>query len=660
MVVKTKSNTKKLKLIKGGVITDEGFTNLFKEFNLTYDSINQPFIDLEKPAETREYVANLMHLLWDTGKADFFSKEAAQRYYTIFFDAFHKNILNTIHKNNEAPGAPRSNKNLVMSFFKSFMDHLNSYKTYYNLILINKYDTRTHFHELFTHLLHAYDVSKENKEFKMYAFAKKYLLKMTLDSLDEVLNVTDITDANGKVRIPALYQVEDLTMRQIPQSIIFLDYLMSLNNKEITDSIKNHISSFDLQKYYVEGGINWEQFQPEDTRLLEELYANKEFRAKHPNIKKDEVTYTKEFTERKLYDPKAILVRHLIFELNKDPNNANYKQLLEIIGKSSSNEKEKKKEKEPIKEKEKPKEVQRQEPRIHQQHLPHQVARPLVQPQLAQSSIREVGNARQVAPIVISQPPVPPSTPSQPSQPSVLRGRQPIPLTFTPEQARRRAEGRIARIMGHLEPTIVSAEVNKQKEELETSLNELINKDPVNAGFLINDAIEFIKEPVPHNVNISQWVDEFDKTADEWAREFSAIRTSPQRKSRLVSTFKKNFKELIKIMPNTNELFVMLVNDMARSAQVARINIPQIQTDSQFAQFQQNLQRYQSELTQQAPILKQSATQSRGRPQLRPLTSQQQSTGRPRAQLERPLMGGNSKNTKNTKNTNNKKKVLNK
>ena len=130
--------------------------------------------------------------------------------------------------------------------------------------------------------------------------------------------------------------------------------------------------------------------------------------------------------------------------------------------------------------------------------------------------------------------------------------------------------------------------------------------------------------------------------------EFSATRTSPQRKSRLVTTFKNTFKDLIKIMPNTNELFVILVNDMARSAQVARTNIPQVQQDSQFSQFQQNLQRYQAELTQQPTMLNQPAMQSqRGRPQLRPASSQQR--GRP--QLERPLMGGNKKKSK---------KVLNK
>jgi hypothetical protein len=458
---------------------------------------------------------------------------------------------------------------------------------------------------------------------------------MTLDKLGEVLKVAPESFEN----------VEDMTMQQIPQSIVFLDYLMSLNNKEITDSIKNYINSFDLQKYYVEGGVNWETFQPEDSRLLNELYANKEFRANNPNIrKKEEITYTKEFEERKLKDARAILVRHFIFELNKDPNNPNYKQLLETISNSASKEeeKQKEKEKEPVKEKEKPKEVQRREPRLQQQ-LPQQVARSVTQVRQNRGTIQEIGTAHQAAPVSIRQPPAPPSTPSTPStsaHPPVLRGRPPVPLTFTPEQARRRAEGRIARIMGHLEPTIISAEVSKQKEEVEKSLHELINKDPINAGFLINDAIEFIKEPVPHNVNISQWVNEFDKTADEWATEFSATRTSPQRKSRLVTTFKKNFKELIKIMPNTNELFVMLVNDMARSAQVARTNIPQVQTDAQFAQFQQNLQRYQSELTQQPTLSNQLVTQShRGRPQLRSSISQQRGT----PQLERPLMGGNKK-----------------
>ena len=84
MVVKTKKNIKKntklkTKFMKGGVVTDEelheGFINLFKEFDLEYDSINQPFIDLEQPEQSQEYVANLMNMLWDVGKADFFNKE---------------------------------------------------------------------------------------------------------------------------------------------------------------------------------------------------------------------------------------------------------------------------------------------------------------------------------------------------------------------------------------------------------------------------------------------------------------------------------------------------------------------------------------------------------------------------------------------------------
>ena len=651
MVVKTKKNIKKntklkTKFMKGGVVTDEelheGFINLFKEFDLEYDSINQPFIDLEQPEKSREYVANLMNLLWEIGRAEFFSKDVAQRYFTMFSKAFHENIMNTIRKNRTAPDGPHITKNFIITFFKGFMEHLNNYKNVYNLILVNKYDMRTSFYNLFNDLIDAYGVNKQNTNFQRSAFAKKYLLKMTLDTLDEVLNVKDITDASGKVRTPASHLVEDIAMHQTPQSVLFLDYLMSLNNKEITDSIKNYINSLDVQKYYVEGGVNWEKFQPEDLRLIEEL------RVKYPNIRKEEITYTKEFEERKLKDARAIVVRHFIYELNGDPTNPNYKQLLQIMGKGASKdeEKQKEKEKEPVKEKEKPKEVQRHEPRIHQpQQLPQQVARPVAQARQSRGTIQEIGTTHLVALVSARQPPAPPATPSQPS---VLRGRPPAPSRLTTEEARARAQRRVERIMGHLEPRVISAEVNKQKEDLEQSINELINKDPVNAGFLINDAIEFIKQPVPQNVNISQWVNEFDKTANEWAMEFSATRTSPQRKSRLVTTFKNTFKDLIKIMPNTNELFVMLVNDMARSAQVARTNIPQVQQDSQFSQFQQNLQRYQAELTQQPTMLNQPAMQSqRGRPQLRPATSQQR--GRP--QLERPLMGGNKKKAK---------KVLNK
>lgn len=654
MVVKTKQNTKKTiklktKFMKGGM-TDkelhEGFINLFKEFDLEYDSINQPFIDLEQPEQSREYVANLINMLWDVGKADFFSKEDAQRYFTTFFNAFHENIMNTIRKNRTAPDGPHITKNFIISFFGGFMEHLNNYKNVYKLILVNKYDMRTSFYKLFNNLIYAYGANKQNTNFQRSAFAKKYLLKMTLDTLGEVLNVKDSTNAKGEVTTPALYLVEDITMHQIPQSIVFLNYLMTLNNKEITDSIKNYINSLDVQKYYVEGGVNWETFQPEDLRLIEEL------RTKYPNIKKEEITNTKEFVERKLKDARAILARHFIFELNKDPTNPNYKQLLQIMGEGASKEEEKQKEKEPVKEKEKPKEVQRHEPRIHQpQQLPQQVARPVAEVRQNRGTIQEIGTAHLAPPVSVRQPPAPPSTPSTqvtPSTPPVLRGRPPAPSPLTTEQATDRAQRRVARIMGHLEPQVVSAAVNKQKEELEDTIEELINKDPVNAGLLINDAIEFIKEPVPQNVNISQWVNEFDKTANEWAMEFSATRTSPQRKLRLVTTFKNTFKDLIKIMPNTNELFVMLVNDMARSAQVARTNIPQVQQDSQFSQFQQNLLRYQNELSQQPTMLNQPAMQShRGRPQLRPATSQQR--GRP--QLERPLMGGNKKKAK---------KVLNK
>ena len=650
MVVKTKKNIKKntklkTKFMKGGVVTDEelheGFINLFKEFDLEYDSINQPFIDLEQPEQSQEYVANLMNMLWDVGKADFFNKEDAQRYFTTFFNAFHENIMNTIRKNRTAPDGPHITKNFIITFFRGFMEHLNNYKNVYNLILVNKYDMRTSFYKLFNNLIYAYGANKQNTNFQRSAFAKKYLLKMTLDTLGEVLNVARYTDF-----------VEEITINQIPQSILFLDYLMSLNNKEITDSIKNYINSLDVQKYYVEGGVNWETFQPEDLRLIEELYENKEFRANNPKvIEKGDVTYTKEFEERKLQDARAIVVRHFIFELNGDPNNPNYKQLLQIMGKGASKdeEKQKEKEKEPVKEKEKPKEVQRHEPRIHQpQQLPQQVARPVAQARQSRGTIQEIGTAHLAPPVSTRQPPAPPSTPATASHPPVLRGRPPAPSKLTTEEATSRAQRRVERIMGHLEPRVVSAAVNKQKEDLEQSINELINKDPINAGFLINDAIEFIKQPVPQNVNISQWVNEFDKTANEWAMEFSATRTSPQRKSRLVTTFKNTFKDLIKIMPNTNELFVMLVNDMARSAQVARTNIPQVQQDSQFSQFQQNLQRYQAELTQQPTMLNQPAMQSqRGRPQLRPATSQQR--GRP--QLERPLMGGNKKKPK---------KVLNK
>ena len=657
MVVKTKQNTKtkkntklKTKLMKGGMTDEElheGFIKLFKEFDLEYDSINQPFIDLEQPEQSREYVANLMNMLWEIGRAEFFSKDVAQRYFTMFSKAFHENIMNTIHKNRTAPDGPHITKNFIITFFKGFMEHLNNYKNVYNFIFANEYDMRTSFYNLFNDLIDAYGVNKQNTTFQRFAFAKKYLLKMTLNTLDEVLNVKDITDASGKVRTPASHLVEDITMHQIPQSVLFLDYLMSLNNKEITDSIKNYINSLDVQKYYVEGGVNWEKFQPEDLRLIEEL------RVKYPNIRKEEITYTKEFEERKLQDARAIVVRHFIFELNGDPNNPNYKQLLQIMGKGASKEeeKQKEKEKEPVKEKEKPKEVQRHEPRIHQpQQLPQQVARPVSQVR-QRGTIQEIGTAHLAPPVSTRQPPAPPSTPSTqvtPSTPPVLRGRPPAPSPLTTEQATDRAQRRVARIMGHLEPQVVSAAVNKQKEELEDTIEELINKDPVNAGLLINDAIEFIKEPVPQNVNIGEWVNEFDKTANEWAMEFSATRTSPQRKSRLVTTFKNTFKDLIKIMPNTNELFVMLVNDMARSGQVARTNIPQIQQDSQFAKFQQNLQRYQAELTQQPTMLNQPAIQSqRGRPQLRTATSQQR--GRP--QLERPLMGGNKKKAK---------KVLNK
>lgn len=608
MVVKIKSNTKKLKLIKGGNITNEQIQRflikLFEEEGLIYDSINQPFIDLEQPKQAQAYVRSLEQILYETARMD-----DKQHFIIPLLKAFRENIMNTIKKNKEALDGAHSVKNFIAFFFKDFRNYLQNQKNYYNLIIVDKYHTRTIFYNLFHDLISAYDDNKINQ----HNFIEYTLLRDTLDTLGEVLNVKDITDANGKIKTPALHQIEDMTIMQIPQTVIFLDYLVSLNNEKILESIKNYIDSYNLHEYYVEGGVNWE---------------------------------TNNTT-----DAKKILLQHLIFELNRDPNNVNSKKLLEIISGSASKDKKKEKEKKPVKEKEKPKEVQRQEPRIHQQQLPQEVARPLVQSRQSQPTIREVGNARQIAPISMSQPPVPPSAPSQPP---VLRGRPPALSTLTTAQATSRAQRRIAQVMGHLQPTIISAEVNKQKEELETSLNELINKDPVNAGFLINDAIEFIKEPVPHNVNISQWVNEFDKTADEWAMEFSAIRTSPQRKSRLVTTFKNNFKELIKIMPNINELFVMLVNDMARSAQVARTNIPQVETDSQFTILQENLLRYQRELTQPASRVNQSVAQPQRRPQLRTATSQQ-STGR--VPFERPLMGGNKKTTKSKNNT---KKILNK
>lgn len=403
-----------------------------------------------------------------------------------------------------------------------------------------------------------------------------------------------------KTEIPS---IEDICMRETETIAMLLDTLIETDGKDglIAKQLKLYIKESGLDKLKA---VDWEH---NDLNIdWNNIIREQEIQIIHSDMK------------------------HAILELgNKD--------LIAIMdGKSTESQAKKKEEKkESIKQKEKPNEVQRHEPRIHQpQQLPQQVARPLAQVRQNQGSIQEVGNAHQAAPVTIRQPPAPPSTPSQPS---ILRGRPPAPSTLTTEQLRLRAEHRVARIMGHLKNIDVSAEVNKQKEELENTIEELINKDPVNAGSLINDAIEFIKEPVPQNVNITQWVNEFDKTANIWAMEFSATRNSPQRKSRLVSTFKKTFKELIKIMPNTNELFVMLVKDLEGAAQVARTNIPQVQTDLQFAKFQQNLQRYQTELIQQSAI---PAIQSqRGRPQIRPSTSQQ----RERPGLVKPLMGGRKK-----------------
>ena len=171
-------------------------------------------------------------------------------------------------------------------------------------------------------------------------------------------------------------------------------------------------------------------------------------------------------------------------------------------------------------------------------------------------------------------------------------------------------------------PQATGAKVTRELQALQQSIQELVSLDPVKTGIILDKAVQFNTYQVPQDVDLNSWVNDFSEVADRyantpeistphdaWASEFTAMSrvAQPSRTSAVYERFKKSFKDLVKQLPNSNELTLMLLSGMIQSANVAQAhqhdrNISSRINTPQFAQFEQNLQSYLTDVTR-APTI---------------------------------------------------------
>ena len=171
-------------------------------------------------------------------------------------------------------------------------------------------------------------------------------------------------------------------------------------------------------------------------------------------------------------------------------------------------------------------------------------------------------------------------------------------------------------------PQATGAKVTRELQALQQSIQELVSLDPVKTGIILDKAVQFNTYQVPQGVDLNSWVNDFSEVADRyantpeistphdaWATEFTAMSrvAQPSRTSAVYEKFKKSFKDLVKQLPNSNELTLMLLSGMIQSANVAQAhqhdrNISSRINTPQFAQFEQNLQSYLTDVTR-APTI---------------------------------------------------------
>ena len=170
-------------------------------------------------------------------------------------------------------------------------------------------------------------------------------------------------------------------------------------------------------------------------------------------------------------------------------------------------------------------------------------------------------------------------------------------------------------------PQATTAKVTRELQALQQSIQELVSLDPVKTGIILDKAVQFNTYQIPDNVDLNSWVNDFTEVADRyantpeistphdaWATEFVGMRPAqPSRTSAVYEKFKKSFKDLVKQLPNSNELTLMLLSGMIQSANVAQAhqndrNISSRINTPQFAQFEQNLQSYLTDVTR-APTI---------------------------------------------------------
>jgi hypothetical protein len=171
-------------------------------------------------------------------------------------------------------------------------------------------------------------------------------------------------------------------------------------------------------------------------------------------------------------------------------------------------------------------------------------------------------------------------------------------------------------------PQATGAKVTRELQALQQSIQELVSLDPVKTGIILDKAVQFNTYQVPQDVDLNSWVNDFSEVADRyantpeistphdaWASEFTAMSrvAQPSRTSAVYERFKAAFKDLVKLIPNSNDLTLLLLSGMIQSANVAQAhqhdrNISSRINTPQFAQFEQNLQSYLTDVTR-APTI---------------------------------------------------------
>jgi hypothetical protein len=165
-------------------------------------------------------------------------------------------------------------------------------------------------------------------------------------------------------------------------------------------------------------------------------------------------------------------------------------------------------------------------------------------------------------------------------------------------------------------PQVVSAKAADKLQALQQSIQELVSLDPVKTGIILDKAVQFNTYQVPEDVDINTWVNDFSEVADRyantpeistpqdaWASEFTAMqRSRPSQTSVVYQRFKAVFKDLVKLIPNSNDLTLLLLSGMIQSANTAQAhqndrNISSRINTRQFAEFEQNLQSYLTDVS---------------------------------------------------------------